>query len=870
MDMLRSSILLSLFGLAHGEGFCTYEGILLPLFGKSESDWPNIIRIPLYLTGLFWTFLGVGVISDVFMGGIEKVTSSKRRYVIDGKMRTHYIWNATVANLTLMALGSSAPEILLSLIEISFDDMFLGDLGAGTIVGSAAFNLLVISAVCICAIPDGEVRKIKQTKVFYITAFFSVFAYLWVFFILMVTTPDVTTFGEALVTLLFCPLFVFLAYLADKGWFERDAMSKTAEERAPARKCLPDDVSEEELEEIAKDIRAEHGDHLTDEQVVVVMQVQYLQNRSRAYWQRVGAEQVLPLHRKKRDSATQSESMIPFTTDAIAEDKLTVGIGFGELKYCFKENCGDAKIRLIRCGYLDVKACVRYKTVEGTAKPVDDYEHKEETVTFMPGETEKIVSITIVDDAGFENSEEFYIQLDQPYIEKLESSSCEIALVGEDKATVVVLDDDLPGLIRFKNEQEHFETTTERTDPVNIVVQRYDGLRGVVSCSWCTEDHTATAGTDYVKAEGIVRFENDETTFNIPIVLSKRQRAKEACFNIILKECSENSGFDRNTDGGAEKCICTVHLEGVHQEKGNAVAQMKEKLQSVNNAAGNRNWLEQFRAAIFDVGGGDDDDDDDDSGPPSTFDYVMHVVTLPWNLLFACVPPADYCGGWACFFGALAAIAVITAIVGDLANLVGCCLGINAEITAITFVALGTSLPDTFASMAAAQSDPDADASIGNVTGSNSVNVFMGIGLSWLMAAIYWISTGPNDKWYQKLKDYDSDVRENIMEVANCVVSVEHKHGLKCESAVFMTPGGSIWFNLMVFCVNAVAAIGLLEKRRAKHGGELGGPKRGWLGQYQSAAFMIGQWCIYIVASSIYATIQSKEKKDFSKFFVGN
>lgn len=38
-------------------------------------------------------------------------------------------------------------------------------------------------------------------------------------------------------------------------------------------------------------------------------------------------------------------------------------------------------------------------------------------------------------------------------------------------------------------------------------------------------------------------------------------------------------------------------------------------------------------------------------------------------------------------------------------------------------VALGTSLPDTFASKAAAEQDPYADASIGNVTGSNSVNV---------------------------------------------------------------------------------------------------------------------------------------------------
>ena len=36
------------------------------------------------------------------------------------KERTFHVrvWNATIANLTLMALGSSAPEILLNVIEI--------------------------------------------------------------------------------------------------------------------------------------------------------------------------------------------------------------------------------------------------------------------------------------------------------------------------------------------------------------------------------------------------------------------------------------------------------------------------------------------------------------------------------------------------------------------------------------------------------------------------------------------------------------------------------------------------------------------------------------------------------------------------------
>lgn len=72
------------------------------------------------------------------------------------------VWNGTVANLTLMALGSSAPEILLSCIEIVGNNFESGALGPGTIVGSAAFNLLAICAVCIMAIPAGETRRINQ------------------------------------------------------------------------------------------------------------------------------------------------------------------------------------------------------------------------------------------------------------------------------------------------------------------------------------------------------------------------------------------------------------------------------------------------------------------------------------------------------------------------------------------------------------------------------------------------------------------------------------------------------------------------------------------------------------------------------------
>lgn len=44
---------------------------------------------------------------------------------------------------------------------------------------------------------------------------------------------------------------------------------------------------------------------------------------------------------------------------------------------------------------------------------------------------------------------------------------------------------------------------------------------------------------------------------------------------------------------------------------------------------------------------------------------------------------------------------------------------------------------DTFASKVSAIGDSTADNSVGNVTGSNAVNVFLGIGVAWSIAALY-------------------------------------------------------------------------------------------------------------------------------------
>lgn len=87
--------------------------------------------------------------------------------------------------------------------------------------------------------------------------------------------------------------------------------------------------------------------------------------------------------------------------------------------------------------------------------------------------------------------------------------------------------------------------------------------------------------------------------------------------------------------------------------------------------------------------------------------------TIPQLL---CVSP---CSGWATFGVALAFIGIVTAVVGEIASSFGCMVNLKDSVTAITFVALGTSLPDTFASKSAALNEKHADASLGNITGSN-------------------------------------------------------------------------------------------------------------------------------------------------------
>ena len=68
---------------------------------------------------------------------------------------------------------------------------------------------------------DNGLARRMQISVFAVTSTFSIFAYLWLIIILKVSTADVVDLWEAVLTFIFFPTLVLIAYCADKGWINK-------------------------------------------------------------------------------------------------------------------------------------------------------------------------------------------------------------------------------------------------------------------------------------------------------------------------------------------------------------------------------------------------------------------------------------------------------------------------------------------------------------------------------------------------------------------------------------------------------------------------------------------------------------------------
>lgn len=247
-------------------------------------------------------------------------------------------------------------------------------------------------------------------------------------------------------------------------------------------------------------------------------------------------------------------------------------------------------------------------------------------------------------------------------------------------------------------------------------------------------------------------------------------------------------------------------------------------------------YVERVRAALQLWPEPDEDEDEGEEGEgevadggeaakPGVLEIVLHIAAIPWKLLSALLaPPPEWMSGVPTFFASLALIGAVTAVISDLAGILGCVVGIADPVTAVTLVALGTSLPDTFASKIAAENEPTADSSITNVTGSNSVNVFIGLGLPWLLASSYWALHGPSDAWAARYPDIAARMAPG--------------------TAQYVVIGGDLGFSVSVFFVACLVGVAIIFYRRIALGAELGGTRRA---KWASAGALVTLWVMFIV-----------------------
>ncbi|XP_073729553.1 sodium/calcium exchanger 3 isoform X1 [Misgurnus anguillicaudatus] len=865
-------------------------GIILPIwYPEDPSMGDKIARVIVYFVAMIYMFLGVSIIADRFMAAIEVITSQEKEIIIkrpNGETTTTTIrvWNETVSNLTLMALGSSAPEIMLSVIEVCGHNFQAGELGPSTIVGSAAFNMFVIIGLCVSVIPEGEVRKVKHLRVFFVTAAWSVFAYIWLYMILAVFSPNVVQVWEGLLTLAFFPICVVLAWVADRRLLFYKFMHKkyrTDKHRGVIIETEGDrskgiemdgkmmnshfvdggaasnligliegkevDESRRDMIRILKDLKQKHPEKELDQ--LVEMANYYAlshQQKSRAFYRiqatrmMTGAGNILKKHaaEQAKRSASVQEVHVEEPEEFVSR------IVFEPAVYQCLENCGAVALTIERKGGDIAKTIyVDYKTEDGSANAGADYEFTEGTVVFKPGEVIKEITVGIIDDDIFEEDEHFFVRLSNVRVletedEVLSASSLPYpnAMIGFPAvATITILDDDHAGIFTFESESMH---VSESVGIMEVKVLRTSGARGTVIIPFRTVEGLAKGGgEDFEDAYGELEFKNDETCKTIQVkIIDDEEYEKNKNFYLELAEprmvdmslqkallladdiqdrkmSSEEEEARRIAEMGKPVLGEHAKIEIIIEESYEFKSTVDKLIKKTNLAlvVGTNTWREQFMEAITVSAGDEDEDEGGEERLPSCFDYVMHFLTVFWKVLFACVPPTDYWNGWACFIVSIIVIGLLTTVIGDLASHFGCTIGLKDSVTAVVFVALGTSVPDTFASKVSAVQDTYADASIGNVTGSNAVNVFLGIGVAWSVAAIYW----------------------------------------QMQGRAFEVQAGSLAFSVTLFTIFAFLAVGVLLYRRRPHiGGELGGP-RGH--RILTSLFFFGLWFLYILFSSLEA-----------------
>ncbi len=150
---------------------------------------------------------------------------------------------------------------------------------------------------------------------------------------------------------------------------------------------------------------------------------------------------------------------------------------------------------------------VQYATADGTAVAGINYVHESGTLTFIEGESEKSLSIPLVDDPRITGSLSFRVNLSNP--------SAGASLYPFASALVNLLDSDTG--VSFTNSA--FGVLKNGTNVI-VTVTRTNANTGLATVNFGTLDRSALANVDYYPTNGLLTFSNGIAfqSFAVPII----------------------------------------------------------------------------------------------------------------------------------------------------------------------------------------------------------------------------------------------------------------------------------------------------------------------------------------------------------------
>ena len=176
-----------------------------------------------------------------------------------------------------------------------------------------------------------------------------------------------------------------------------------------------------------------------------------------------------------------------------------------------------------------LQVTVDYATSDGSATAGEDYNAAEGSLSFMPGDVERSISVMLTEDTKYEGDETFALTLDNPENAGLESAAATGTIADNDAMPELTVDD---------------ARAAEDAGVMVFTVSLNASSALQVTVDYATSDGSATAGEDYNAAEGSLKFTPGDVERTISVMLTEDTKYEgDETFALTLDN-PENAGLE--------------------------------------------------------------------------------------------------------------------------------------------------------------------------------------------------------------------------------------------------------------------------------------------------------------------------------------